>query len=149
MKNVNNQNDCLIEKRGHRVQVSFGPKTNLTEIREFLSANGPAIKKLQGEILNKQKVKKITRKRFSYNIIRDEKICELNKLKKDELLNLIRDKETYKLTKYKDMLIAEIINQDIKPDFFLGKDISPAKINSDNVRKIISRKKKLFLQGKI
>lgn len=149
MKNVNNQNDCIIIKQGRRIQISFGPKTNLTEIREFISKNSVTIKNLQKDILTRQGVKKEKRKKFTYNEIRDKRICELSLLKRNELLDLIIKKEDYKLINYKDSLIAEIINQDIKPIFFLGKDIAPTKISSDNVRKIISRKKRLFLQGKL
>lgn len=148
MKNVNNQDDCLVKKQGRRIQISFGAKTNLTEIREFISANSFQIKNLQNTILSKQKIKNEKRKRYTYNTYRDKRIHQLSKMKRDELYGLIIDKETYKLTRYKDQLIAEIINQDIKPDFFLEKDISPKKISSDNVRKIVSRQNKLFLQGK-
>jgi hypothetical protein len=148
MKNINNQNDCLIKKQGGRIQISFGTKTNLTEIREFISSNGKTIKDLQAKIISKKKINKEKRGRYAYNIFRDKEIYRLSKLSREELLNLINEKYNYKSQRYKDILIAEIINQNIKPNFFLGKDISPKKIEPENVRKIISRQKALNLKAK-
>lgn len=160
MKKLNNKNKeflkdrklCTLLRQGNRIVFKIGPNTTLTAFRNFIKTNSLKIKNIQKEIRHETKVKLTERTRDRSNRWRDWIIFNYSKETISELRKLIKDPEERKLSeniKYKAMIIAKIWNQDLQTTDFLGETIDPEEITDDNVRKIISRQKRLFLQGKI
>ena len=66
-------------------------------------------------------------------------------MSKEHLISLIKDRDARMGVNYKDMLIADIMNQTshYRAFYFLGKETKRKDISFENVRKIIERQKRL------
>lgn len=146
---LKNRKLCLLNRQGNRIIIKIGPNTTLTALRDFIKNNSSEIKNIQSDIRNTTDTKITKRKRKRDKIWRDLQVLDYNKKSIKELRALIKDPEERRLAenqKYKSIIIAKLINQDLKPDYFLGEKIYQKEITGDNVRKIISRKNMLNLK---
>jgi hypothetical protein len=141
---------CLLNKQGNRIIIKIGPNTTLTALRDFIKNNASEIKKIQTQIRKDTNTNLSARDRARYNRWRDWTVWDHNKKSIKELRKLIKDPEERRLSenqKYKSIIIAKIMNQDLKSFNYLGETIYPKIITEENVRKIISRQKRLYLKG--
>lgn len=158
MQSKNNKNKdalkdrklCLLNKQGNRIIIKIGPNTTLTALRDFIKNNASEIKKIQTQIRKDANTNLSARDRARYNRWRDWTVWDHNKKSIKELRKLIKDPEERRLSenqRYKSIIISKIINQDLKPFDYIGATIYPKLITEENVRKIISRQKRLYSKG--
>lgn len=158
MKKLSNKNKealkdrklCILNRQGNRIIFKIGPNTTLTAIRDFIKNNASKIKAIQNEIRTETGIKLTERDRKRDKKWRDKLIYDFSKKSIKELRLLIKDLEVRRMsenTKYKDEIIAKIMNEGVEDAYLYG--IEPEYLTADNVRKIISRQRMLFLQRKM
>jgi hypothetical protein len=120
-------------------------------LRNIIKESTRSIKKIQQKIREDLKIKetKRERKRHFVNQVLYEEIYQLNKLSKKELSNILQKYGVDLFSNQKDIIIADIINQRYnQPQIIFGDKIDSKQISCDNVRKIVSRQKRLMKDKK-
>jgi DNA mismatch repair ATPase MutS len=150
-KNSVDRKYCDIRRERNRIIIKIGPNTTLTHLRNIIKESTRSIKKIQQKIREDLKIKetKRERKRHFVNQVLYEEIYQLNKLSKKELSNILQKYGVDLFSNQKDIIIADIINQRYnQPQIIFGDKIDSKQISCDNVRKIVSRQKRLMKDKK-